>query len=156
MVKSNCSKSHSQLHQIQVKNWPFQNFFPKIPFISDQQTQVGQYSNHSQSYLTQRPAILSTLDRLHYFKLGPWYSIPGLECGNKTRLSRTGRSGDQFHARLKGRETAFRSCVGFLGRPRNTIAWSIFARLILSSGFLSKKIESHHGTSSPPQTECKF
>ena len=22
-VKSNCSKSHSQLHQIQVKNWPF-------------------------------------------------------------------------------------------------------------------------------------
>jgi len=30
-VKSNCSKSHSQLHQIQVKNWPFQDFFPKIP-----------------------------------------------------------------------------------------------------------------------------
>ena len=30
-VKSNCSKSHSQLHQIQVKNWPFQDFSPKIP-----------------------------------------------------------------------------------------------------------------------------
>ena len=33
-VKSNCSKSHSQLHQIQVKNWRFQNFFPKIPTIN--------------------------------------------------------------------------------------------------------------------------
>ena len=128
VVKSNCSKSHSQLHQIQVKNWPFQNFFPKIPFFRDQQTQAsqaGQSSNHSQSHQIQRPVILSTLDRLHHFKLGPWYLIPGQECGNKTHLSRTERSADQIHARLKGPETAYRSCVGLLGRLRNTIVWSI-------------------------------
>lgn len=160
-VKSNCSKSHSQLHQIQVKNWPYQDFFPKIPIqncrkwphIPSKATVIDRMQPLSGCFDIGQFRFLVSNGRYRPKTAIEWPMFHKHE-GDRGKISIYFGKSMQRSLLLKyrllwndHRPFSKKFCRLLWHRPLSNLARS-------NKKLLVGLCESHHWTVSPPQTEC--